>query len=288
MRQSNRVPETPLSAQSKEPPNPSGLAGRLAGFLRGWMPLGVSILAGLLSALVFAGVGSRLAMRATGIMAGPGMQGVRTEADAVVGLITRDGTMFLVFFGTVAGGLAAGFVHAALRPWLPTRRGPLWCGLFALAVGGSAVIEASNFDFRLFGSPSANVAMYVILFVLGGMSVFWLYGRLIGRVGRRLAVALGTVALLVTGWAAIVTGLTGPAALGQIAFSIRDPRPLVIIAVVAALLVQVWSARRSQVPLTEVGGWMTPKVLLGGRAVAVALAALGLYGLALEISGILF
>jgi hypothetical protein len=223
-------------------------------------------------------------MRVTAVMAGPAQQGVRTDADAIVGAITPDGTMFLVFFGTVTVGLAAGAVYAAARPWLPAR----WAGgafaLLALAAGGSHLIEARNPDFAGFGSPVVNVAMYVALFLLGGYATHWCYGRLARFRGSRVSAVLGLLAL----------GLVAPAIFGIVgvptdapALGVPGPTALLVGAVAAALVIQIVMARRKAASLDNVPAWMGPRLMRAGQVAGAIVIATGLWSLVREVALIL-
>jgi tetrahydromethanopterin S-methyltransferase subunit F len=226
---------------------------------------------------VFAGIGTRLAMRVTGIMAGPEAQGLVTDAGNVVGLITRDGTMFLIMFGTVAAGAASGFVHAAVRPWLPANRTALVFGMFALAIGGSSVIEASNIDFVHFGSPPVNIAMYAGLFLAGGYALHRMYGWLSRRTGKARLV-LGVVALVLLVPVPMMT-----VGLGSELPGTPDARTIIPMLIPAALLTQWLAARRAGASANDPDAWMGARLRLAGQAIAVVAATAGALALTQEI-----
>ena len=262
----------------------SGILSRGARVASNLAPIGRSLLAGLGAALVFGGVGSRIAMRFTAIMAGPEHLGEITDAGATVGVISRDGTMFLLFFGTLVSGVAGGFVYAAVRPWLPAHRAGGVFGLFALATLGSHVIEAANPDFAGFGSARANVAMFAALFVLAGITTHRLYGRLDRLHGSRVTGLLGLLAAIVlvpaiVGIVGVSTDLPGGGIPGAAA--------LLVGVIVAALVTQVVAARRAAAPLDDVGTWMGPRLRSAGQIVGVVAAAVGAWVLAGEVAGIL-
>ena len=148
------------------------LAGTLlwsvAGLLRA---TGIGVLAGLGAGFVAGGVGSRLAMKAVALTAGPGARGMITENGNRIGVFTAD-TIFLLFFGSFLG-VFGGLLYVALRPWLPRsgRRRGLAFGALLLAGCGTAVIERGNFDFHHFGIPVLNIALFAALFLLFGLVV---------------------------------------------------------------------------------------------------------------------
>jgi hypothetical protein len=142
---------------------------RIAGVLRS---VAMGVLAGALAGLVAGGIGSRLAMRVVALVAGRRHYGEVTEAEAAVGAITVDGTIFLLFAGAVVG-VSGGLVWMGLRRWLrPLGR---WqgfgYGVLLLGLFGSAVLDADNVDFTRFGSPGFNVVLFSALFLAFGLLV---------------------------------------------------------------------------------------------------------------------
>ena len=132
----------------------------------------IGALTGFVAGLIAGGVGSRLAMRISGILTEPAFRRVLTENDNVVGEITVGGTFFLVFFGGFIG-VFGGLAYAAMRPWVAGAR--RWRGLtfgaLLLAIFGWGLIEGDNPDFHLFGPPVLNIVMFASLFVLFGLLV---------------------------------------------------------------------------------------------------------------------
>ena len=127
-------------------------------------------LSGFVAGLIAGGVGSRLAMRVSGILTEPAFRSVLTENDNVVGEITVGGTAILIL---VAGffGAAGGLLYVAMRPWMADagRWRGLAFGVVLLAILGSLILEADNPDFHLFGPPGVNVAMFASIFVIFGL-----------------------------------------------------------------------------------------------------------------------
>ncbi len=132
---------------------------------------GIGSLAGALSGFVVGGIGGRLAMRISAIVAGPGMVGETTENGNRVGDITVEGTVGLILFGGIFAGILGGLAYEVVRPWFATFggwRGSVF-GLVLLAAIGSVIINPDNIDFRRFGSPALNTFLFALLFILFGV-----------------------------------------------------------------------------------------------------------------------
>lgn len=134
-----------------------------------WRELGACSVAGMIAGFLVGGLGSRVAMRISGIAAGASQQGVHTDAGFRVGEITLAGTIGLLVAGVFIGAIG-GLFYAAVRPWLGGLgrwRGVAF-GLFLLGMVGSLVLDPNNFDFGRFGPVWLNVGMFAGLFVLFG------------------------------------------------------------------------------------------------------------------------
>jgi hypothetical protein len=142
--------------------------------------VGTATLAGIITGILVGGLLGRVVMRVSGFTAGPGMVGSFTSNGNRVGEITFGGTLAIVIFVGVGSGLAGGVLYAVIEPWL--RRLRPWHGLaygaLLLAAFGFTVLDASNFDFQLFGSAPLNVAMFAALFLLFGVGIAWTFDRL--------------------------------------------------------------------------------------------------------------
>ena len=126
-------------------------------------------LAGLLAGILFLGIGSRLAMRIVAIL-NPENAGTRTDAGEIVGAITVGGTVALVIFMGIFGGIFAGGIWVLVRERLPNSlslRLPL-AGVAATVIGSFALIDANNSDFRLFDPVGFNLVMFMMLVGLTG------------------------------------------------------------------------------------------------------------------------
>lgn len=141
--------------------------------------LATGFLPGLVSGFFAFGLGSRVAMRVMAATSGPEVQGAKTEADAIVGKITFEGTMFLILAGTVIGGVA-GLVYLAIKPWLPEER---WkrntiFSVVMLALVGRALVDSNNIDFFILSPAALAVSMFVAMPLLYGWIFVVLHDRL--------------------------------------------------------------------------------------------------------------
>lgn len=137
--------------------------------------LAIGTLCGFGAGAIAGGLGSRLAMRISALMADASLQGRLTEAQARVGEITLGGSFFLVFFAALFGvyaGLLYRFTSTGIsaRTW---QKG-LSFGLFLLLLHGTMLIEGDNFDFDRFGSVYLNLAMFMLIPIAFGMIAAYL------------------------------------------------------------------------------------------------------------------
>ena len=195
--------------------------------------VGAASLAGIVAGVLVGGLLGRVIMRISGFMAGPALAGVHTENGNVVGDITLAGTIALIMFVGLPSGILGGLLYALLEPWLGRLRPwhGLAYGLALLATAGFTFLDPVNFDFRRFGVPVLNVAMFAALFVLFGAATAWLFERVrelrAGATGVARAVdVLAWLALLLAGLVVLLF-LGGAAGL----------EPILAIVVVAVLLV---------------------------------------------------
>jgi hypothetical protein len=162
--------------------------------------IATGLLAGALAGFLAGGVGSRLAMRAVTLLAGEEHRGELTEAQARVGEISTEGTLFLIFAGSFLG-LGGGLLYLVARRWLPGRpwQKGLVFGVWLLAALGWVVIDGDNVDFRLFVPSVVSVGLFAALYLLFGLIVAPVVERLDRAGGRRpangLVAAAGYAAL---------------------------------------------------------------------------------------------
>jgi len=174
--------------------------GRLGGVLRDIARGG---LAGLVATTIVGGIGGRVVMRVAALL-NPDAVGLRTDNGEVVGAITANGTLALIVFGGLLGGLAVGVVWVVVSPWLPGRgmRRRLLAMPVAVALGGSFLVRSSNSDFVILEPDWLLITLLLGLVALIGFTVAWLDERLdraLPRAGanpERLIIGYGAVAAI--------------------------------------------------------------------------------------------
>jgi hypothetical protein len=125
-------------------------------------------LTGLIVGVLACGIGVRLVMRLAALLV-PDANGRITENGNVVGVITGDGTLFLVLAGTLVG-LLAGTIWVVVSPWIPgsgLRRAILTIPI-AIALGTAGLVDGHNPDFVVLGHDPAVVASLIGLVAIIG------------------------------------------------------------------------------------------------------------------------
>jgi hypothetical protein len=218
--------------------------------------------AGLISGIVFLGFGARIVMRISAML-DPDMEGAFTENGNIVGEVTLGGTLELLFFVGLFGGMIAGVLWVTVREWLPDR--PLLrvlaAGLVAALLGSFQVVSTENSDFLVLNPGVANVAMFVAVVGLTGSGAALLDGHIQGLLpaGRR-AFAVSTVLLLLC--AALILPLLVQAYLSEDFCGCQDPPRLALlfIAITGAATLARWAGRLY--PSLEVP-WLRPVATVG-------------------------
>lgn len=146
--------------------------GRLAWRIR-W--IAVRGLASAIAGVVVLGIGGRLVMLASRLLH-PDSVGRFTENGNRIGQVTVDGTIGLVLFGGVFGGLTAGVIWVFLKEWIPEN--PVAVGLGAVAIGGFLLVEADNPDFVILQDPQLDLVLLLSLIFVFGLVLYWLDGVL--------------------------------------------------------------------------------------------------------------
>jgi MFS family permease len=202
-----------LRGTRRTPPLPIGgtvgarlsvVTGRVAGTLTG----------GLLAGLLVLGLGSRLMMRVLAATSSANAQGRLTDAEEVVGEVTLEGTIGLLVFVGLFGGVLGVVLYSLLRRWLPDRSvtaglvtGGIGAGLLAVPSG---LLDPDNGDFEILEPLWLAVLFGVLLIV-----TFALLGAVLMD---RLAPAWPRPARTVTGMAGllplVLTLLVPPIAVG--------------------------------------------------------------------------
>lgn len=159
---------------------------------------------GLAGAL--AGLGARLAMRASALLSPASRQGLATAEGGIVGVFSWEGTVSIVMIGVFVG-ITGASLYAALRPLLGAR-GMGWSfALAALALVGWTILEPRNTDFRAFGVEALNDAMFAALFPLYGVALVRLHAWLDAQATRRAWGIVLWAPLLASGAALALVGL---------------------------------------------------------------------------------
>lgn len=137
--------------------------------------------AAIVSGLTVLGPGGRLVMRLLAVTAGDPAQGRVTEAEAIVGAITVEGTIGLVVFVGLFGGVLLAGLHGLLRKWLPpTRWGALTVAVLfgVLFATQTDPLRPENPDFDLVGPGWVSVVSFLALGALTMLTMAAVAGRL--------------------------------------------------------------------------------------------------------------
>lgn len=237
-------------------------------------------IASLIAGIVVLGLGGRLVMFISRLLH-PDAIGRFTENGNEVGVFTVEGTVGLLLFGGVAGGLIAAPVWVVMKPWIP----PRWAvvGLGAVAIGGFQLVSSDNRDFDILEGPALDIVLLLALVFIFGAVLSGLDRFLDSRLPR--ADRIGTVVVygLVTavGLIFVPIGLLRQFMPG---FDERAHPPIWTgVFVCATALVTLWWW------VDRVRGKSDPTPLQRGlgSGLAAAAALVGLIHLTLEITRIL-
>lgn len=141
---------------------------RVASALRHVALIGI---AGVIAGLLVGGIGGRIFMRLSAMIAPERAIGAFTENGAVVGEITFGGTVALILFVGIFAGAFGAVIYTISEPWLAWAgrlRGVAF-GVFLLAATSIVVLDPGNFDFAILGNDPRNVLMLVVLYLAFGM-----------------------------------------------------------------------------------------------------------------------
>jgi hypothetical protein len=265
---------------STDAPIDVSAAARLAAVLR---EIARGGLAATLAGGLVGGLGGRLLMRIAALL-NPDATGRLTENGEVVGAITLNGTLALVVFGGLLGGMAAGIVWVVVSPWLPGRGRTRWllAAGVTLALGGSFLVRSNNTDFLVLEPDPLLVALLLGLVALIGAATAWFDTWLERRLRRPgpnpwpsivaygLLVALGALALPIVLEA-------------YFSFELSPNPPVWVgraIAVVGGLTVLAWVLR------LVVGTRPPPALATAGRIALVVAVVAGLAHIGPEVARI--
>jgi hypothetical protein len=139
-------------------------------------------LSGALAGVLVAGIGGRVAMRVSALI-DPSAKGRLTEAGEVVGRFTLEGTIGLVLFVGLSGGVLVAILWSIVSPWLPaapaTRRTSAF--VVAAALGSRFGIDGDNIDFRILDPAWLQATLFVLLAGTAGLVAAWLEPRFTER-----------------------------------------------------------------------------------------------------------
>ena len=166
----------PLVAPDRTPPATSGRAA-----LDGLRTLAAAMSAGVIAGALVPGLIGRLVMRILGATSGHAAQGARTDADEIVGVITGNGTLAVVVFVGVLGGVIAALGLLVVRRWLPLTAGSagVVAGVLLLGtIGVGDALSPDNGDFALLRPTWLAVTLVVLTALLFGVTFTALAARL--------------------------------------------------------------------------------------------------------------
>ena len=131
--------------------------------------------------LIVAGGGSRVAMRVIALADDREDFGLSTEGGDIIGEVTLEGTLFVLFTGLVLG-IAGSFLYLGLRRWLPERPlfRALWFALITLGLGLTATINGNEADF-VFVNTAVSIGAFACVLLVYGLLVPSLLDRLAPR-----------------------------------------------------------------------------------------------------------
>lgn len=147
-------------------------------------------LAGAITGFLIGGLGGRIVMSAAAVL-NPDAAGFRTENGELIGAFTLNGTLALMFFGGLIGGIVLGLLWVIASPWLPGsgRRRTLLAMPMTVGLVGMLLVRSSNADFSLLDGDLAIIAMFLALIAIAGGAVAWLDARLDARMPRAESMA---------------------------------------------------------------------------------------------------
>ena len=146
---------------------------------------GGMLIGALLAGVLTIGAGGRLMMRVLAATSSDDVQGLRTEADEIVGSVSVDGSVFLIVIVGIGAAVVGLALFSMLRRWLPDRS--LAAGLVGVAIGAGALVRpvgllaSANSDFTLVAPVALAVTLCLATLVLFGAT----FGVLVDRLAAR-------------------------------------------------------------------------------------------------------
>lgn len=237
-------------------------------------------IASLVSGIVILGFGGRLVMFLSRVLH-PEAIGRFTENGNEIGVFTVEGTLGLLIFGGITGGLAAAPVWVVMKPWIPQR----WAvvGFGAVSIGGFQLVASDNTDFDILEGPGVDIAMLLGLMFVFGVVVYLLDHFLDNRLprGDRAGLLVAYGALTAVGLVIAPLGLVLQF-MPSFADRAHSPGWTAFFVCATALVTLWWWVSRAR-GLTE----PTPVQRRLGSGLAGAAALVGLVHLTFEIVRIL-
>lgn len=224
LRRTRRAP-SPLSGREPFRERLAVTVGRAGGMLAG------AFLAGLLTI----GAGGRLMMRILAVTSSDDVQGLRTEADEIIGEVNLGGSLFLIVAVGIGAGALGLALFSVLRRWLPDRS--LAAGLIGVSIGAGLLVRpadllsSTNTDFTLLTPVALAVALCLATLVLFGAT----FGVLVDHLAARWPQP---------GWS--VRGVVS-----VLPFAILLLSPPLLVAAVIGVLVGTVSSRARSAPVPD-------------------------------------
>lgn len=224
--------------------------------------LSACILGGFLMGAIIGGIGGRLAMLVLRLTSNSSLHGVKTDDGFIIGRFSGD-SLFLLIFTSLLGVLG-GILYLAVRSWLPERWHAALAGVFGGVVGGAFFIRPDGLDFTRLDPLPLAVAMFIALPAVYGVTMSLLVDRLLrqdSRWSRSRAWFLGLLPL-------VAIAAFGPFGVG------------VLVMMTGLWAIHRWSPETTSILRSATVVWI-------GRAVLLALTALGLVALIKDIDQVL-
>lgn len=146
---------------------------------------GGMLIGACLGGLLTIGAGGRLMMRVLAATSSDDVQGLRTEADEIVGDVSVGGSVFLIVVVGIGAAVVGLAFFSMLRRWLPDRS--LAAGLVGVAIGAgllvrpAGLLSSANSDFTLLAPVALAVALCLTTLVLFGAT----FGVLVDHLAPR-------------------------------------------------------------------------------------------------------
>jgi hypothetical protein len=132
----------------------------------------VLVVAGIVTGVVIAGLGSRVAMLVLRVTSPDSVRGVVSDDGFTIGTVTLSGTYNLLHLGAAFGIIGAA-AYRLVAPWLI---GPLWFRRLTTSaasgvVVGSMLVHADGVDFTLLKPTWLAISLFVTLPALFGVAI---------------------------------------------------------------------------------------------------------------------